>query len=61
MGTYREYIETMKKRWIGRKVEFEGNVYTVEDVDYNGILLINKPAKFTETTAVGDWMIKVVE
>lgn len=61
MRTYREYIETMKKRWIGRKVEFEGNVYTVEDVDYNGILLINKPAKFTETTAVGDWMIKVVE
>lgn len=51
--TYREYIETLRKEWIGKKVRFEGKEYEVMDVDYNGGLLINKEAEFTILTAVG--------
>ena len=51
-GLYRDYIELLRKKWIGRVVYYEGNRYMVVDVDYNGALLINKPARFTDTTAV---------
>lgn len=57
---YRERIEQDKKEWIGKTVRFDGNTYTVVDVDYNGALMIDKPARFTETTAVGSWMVEVV-
>lgn len=50
---YKDYIEEMKKKYVGKKVVFENNIHTIVDVDYNGIFLIDKPAKFTETTAVG--------
>jgi len=52
MGTYREWIEKLKSEWIGKRVEFEGNIYNVVDVDYNGFLLIDKKARYTDTTAV---------
>ena len=57
---YRKRIEQDKNEWIGKNVIFEGKTYTVVDVDYNGALMINKPARFTETTAVGVWMVKTV-
>ena len=56
--TYKEWIEKLKKEWIGRRVKFEGNTYTVVDVDYNGALLIDKPARFTDTTTIGISMIE---
>ena len=37
---------------IGMKVKYAGEDYTIVDVDYNGGLLIDKPAQFTETTAI---------
>lgn len=52
MGTYREYIEKLKSKWIGKKVTFEGKRYNVVGVDYNGMLLIDRKARYTETTAV---------
>ena len=55
--TYRNYIEKMKAKWIGKKVRFEGNEYTVVDVDYNGGLLINKKAEYTETTAIDQFQL----
>ena len=55
---YKDWIEEMKTKWIGQKVIYEEHEYTVVDVDYNGCLLINKPAQFTETTAVAQWMVK---
>lgn len=61
MGTYREWIESMKREWIGKRVQFEENIYNVVDVDYNGILLIDKKAQYTETTAVATHHVKVVE
>ena len=52
MCTYREYIEKLKNEWIGQTVIYENEKYNVVDVDYNGFLLINKKARFTDTTAV---------
>lgn len=57
MGTYREYIERLKQAWIGKVVLFENEEHTVVDVDYNGSLLIDKKARFTDTTAVGIEMV----
>lgn len=51
--TWREYIEKERKTYIGRKVKYEGKIYTVVDVDYNGCILIDKHAEFTPTTAIG--------
>lgn len=61
MGDYKDWVKGQREKWIGRSVLYEGREYTVEDVDYNGLLLINKPAEFTETTAVGEWMVREIE
>lgn len=58
--SYRDWIEKLRAEWTGRKVLFEGSIYTVVDVDYNGGLLIDKPARFTETTAVDTWMVQAL-
>lgn len=62
MGTYKEYINGLGNDYIGRKVIYSGdsNVYTIVDVDYNGALLIDKPAEFTDTTAVALWMVQII-
>lgn len=57
---YRDYINEKKSQWIGKSVIIEGQKYNVVDVDYNGCLLLNKPAQFTNTTAVESYMVKVV-
>ena len=58
---YINYIEKMKKEWIGKPVRYAGKSYMVVDVDYNGALLINKRAEFTDTTAVSIGMIVKAE
>lgn len=50
--TYKEYIEELKAKWIDKPYEYDGKTYTVVDIDYNGAILIDKPAEFTDTTAV---------
>lgn len=57
MSAYKAYIEDLKKEWVGKSVLFENEEYTVVDVDYNGSLLIDKKARFTDTTAVGIEMV----
>ncbi len=52
VNTYKAYIEKLRRDWIGVTVEYNGGVYRVVDVDYNGALLIDLPAAFTDTTAV---------
>lgn len=52
MGTYKEYIEKLKSEWIGKSVIYENETHNVVNVDYNGMLLIDKKAKHTDTTAV---------
>lgn len=50
--TYKQYIENLKAEFIGRKVRYEGDVYTIVHVDYNGCIHIDKPSAYNETTAV---------
>lgn len=62
--TYKEYIENLKRKWIWKKVKYEGKYYTVVDVDYNGGLLIDKPHYYTEsytakTTAISRTQIEI--
>lgn len=52
MQTYKEYINKLKSEWIGKTVIYDNKKYNVVDVDYNGMLLIDKKARFTDTTAV---------
>lgn len=52
MKTYREYIEELKRKWIGKIVEFESKRYNVVNVDYNGMLLIDKKSTYLSSTAV---------
>lgn len=59
--TYAEALQQLKSYWIGKKVAYEGEVYKVVDVDSNFGLLIDKKARFTDTTAVGTWMVKEVK
>lgn len=60
MGIYKEWIKSLKEKWIGKIVKFDGEKYKVIDVDYNGFLLINKKALHTETTAVSQGNIEVI-
>ena len=53
-----DYIKREKEKWVGKKVIFEGNQYTVVDVDINGALHIDRPQYYCEsytskTTAIG--------
>lgn len=54
---YKDYIKSEQQKWIGRIVYYEGQRYMVVDVDYNGMLLINKPTMFSDTTAVESWQV----
>ena len=48
---YSDYIAKLKAEWIGKKVMYDGKVYTICHVDYNGVLHIDKPSEHNETTA----------
>lgn len=58
---YKQMVKNDRLYWTGKKVLYiDGNVYTVTDVDYNGALLIDKKAEFTETTAVSRFQVQEV-
>lgn len=57
-GTWKEYINNLKAEWIGKSVRYEKETYNVVDVDYNGMLLIDKKALHTDTTAVSVSSVK---
>ncbi len=58
---YKQMVKNDRLYWTGKKVLYiDGNVYTVKDVDYNGALLIDKPAQFTDTTAVSRFQVQEV-
>ena len=52
--SWSEYIEKLRKEYIGRKVRYQGRIHTIVDVDYNGILHIDLPTEHNETSAVFD-------
>ena len=49
---WKDYIEELKSKWIGKKVKYDREVYTIVDVDYNGVLHIDKPTQYNKTMAV---------
>lgn len=49
---WRDYIERLKEEFIGKSVEWCGKTFEIVDVDYNGIIHINRASKFNATTAV---------
>ena len=57
----REWVEALRRMWHDMKVVYDGEVYTVLDVDSNGALLIDKPDEFKATTAVSVSMVKLVD
>ena len=46
---YRDYIEALRSEFVGKRVMYEGKVYTIAIVDYNGIIHIDKPSQYNET------------
>lgn len=51
-GSWKAYIEALKAEFIGKNVSYEGKTYNIVDVDYNGIIHINRPTEYNKTTAV---------
>lgn len=49
---YKNYIESLRAEFIGKRIEYDGKPYTVAAVDYNGIIHINKASAHNATTAV---------
>lgn len=58
MGSYKDYIKALKVGWVGKEIVYEGHTYKVMDVDYNGMLVINKKAEYTDMTTVERYMCK---
>ncbi len=52
MGTWKEHIAKLNAEWKGKRVMYDGSVYNVALVDYNGIIHIDKPSEHNKTTAV---------
>ena len=61
--TFNQYLAQKRSDWIGKRVIYAGdsNVYTVVGIDHNGGLLIDKPARFTETTAVPTYQVQEID
>ena len=49
---WKDHIESLKKEFIGKQVYYCNEKFTIVNVDYNGLIHINKPSKFNQTTAV---------
>lgn len=48
---WKDYIDGLKTEWIGKTVCFQGEQHKVVDVDYNGVLHIDRPTEHNATTA----------
>lgn len=49
-----EYIKKLRTEFVDKKVMYEGKIYRIACVDYNGIVHIDKPSEHNDTTAVYD-------
>ena len=49
---WKDHIEAMKKKYIGKKVRYNGGIYNIVYVDYNGFIHIDLPTEHNATTAV---------
>lgn len=58
--TYKEALEEYRAEWIGREISYMGERHKIVDIDHNFAIMIDKPARFTDTTAVDISMIDKV-
>lgn len=60
--TFNQYLAEKRANWVDKRVIYAGdsNLYTVVGIDANGCLLINKPTRFTDTTAVETWHVQEI-
>jgi len=49
---YKDWIKALEDEFLGKKVMYDGDVYVIVKVDYNGLIHINKPSEHNDTTAV---------
>lgn len=49
---YKDWIKALEEEFLGKKVMYDGDVYVIVKVDYNGLIHINKPSEHNDTTAV---------
>lgn len=52
MATWKNHIEGLKKKYIGKKVYYKGTIYNIVDVDYNGVIHIDLKSRYNNTTAI---------
>lgn len=52
MATWKNHIEKLKNKYIGKKVYYNGKIYNIVNVDYNGIIHIDLKSAYNDTTAV---------
>ena len=50
--SYRVLVESERREYIGRAVIYKGESHKIVDVDWNGAIMIDQKAQFTDTTAV---------
>lgn len=52
MATWKNHIEELKKKYIGKKVYYKDTIYNIVDVDYNGVIHIDLKSRYNNTTAI---------
>lgn len=58
---YQDNIKGMRLEYVGKKVLYGGSVYEVVDIGRDGELLINRPTKDSETTAISTAMCRLAD
>jgi hypothetical protein len=54
--TWKNYIKELENKYLGTKAYWNGELYTIVKVDYNGVLHIDLPNAYNDTTAVGTYV-----
>lgn len=54
-------VKGLRMEYLGKKVLYGGKAYTVVEVGQDGELLINRPSKDSEVTAISTAMCKLAE
>ena len=52
MMSFSAWVKTLANEFVGKKVQYEGKIYTIVKVDSNGLIHIDKPSMYNTTTAV---------
>lgn len=51
-STWAEHVESLAKKYVGVAVRYDGKIYKIVKMDFNGVMHINKSSEHNKTTAV---------